>query len=100
PTDPPAVPLAPIEKLCTPICIPQYNGYGTRTHTVLVIPSSSSSSTSPSNSASSKFVEIDRYVLSPTIEWDGRNARIFGSEQVIESGIQFCEQRRDFEFDI
>ncbi|ORY29480.1 hypothetical protein BCR33DRAFT_577628 [Rhizoclosmatium globosum] len=100
PTDPPAVPLTPIEKLCTPICIPQYNGYGTRTHTVLVIPSSSSSSTSPSNSASSKFVEIDRYVLSPTIEWDGRNARIFGTEQVIESGIEFCEQRRDFEFEI
>ncbi|KAI9329625.1 NRDE protein-domain-containing protein [Obelidium mucronatum] len=89
PDTPPSTPQTPLERFLAPICIDQHNGYGTRTHTVLCI----------DEFWNAKMTEVDRYTLQDGVVWTGRESRIV-SESIVETGIDFSEQRRDFAFRI
>ncbi|KAJ3013124.1 UNVERIFIED_CONTAM: hypothetical protein HDU68_000866 [Siphonaria sp. JEL0065] len=89
PSTPPATPQTPLETMLMPICIDQHNGYGTRTHTVLVV----------DEEWNAQMTEVDRYVLEEGVVWTGRETRIV-SDCIVETGIDFSEQRRDFDFKI
>ncbi|KAJ3069412.1 hypothetical protein HDU98_007495 [Podochytrium sp. JEL0797] len=91
PTPPPPSPnCTSIDKFVLPICIDQFNAYGTRTHTVLVI----------NQQWQAKLVEIDRYLVDKSVAWGGRIASLFEepAEGKKKGTIQFSEQRKEFEF--
>ncbi|KAJ3301102.1 hypothetical protein HDU76_005841 [Blyttiomyces sp. JEL0837] len=81
-----------IERLCAPICIDQersLNGYGTRTHTIIII----------DRFDRVKFVEVDRYVSVPIFEGNGGGGK--GKEDTGRKyEFRFEEQRREFDFEL
>ncbi|KAI8619316.1 NRDE protein-domain-containing protein [Chytriomyces sp. MP71] len=94
---------SPMLKFLSPICIDQVGGYGTRTHTVVVVDSA----------WNAKMVEIDRYLVQENVSWEGKRILCIeddmnghdtdgesDSASLPGNGIEFCEQRRDFEFKI
>ncbi|KAJ3234270.1 hypothetical protein HDU81_001555, partial [Chytriomyces hyalinus] len=90
--------LSPFLQYVAPICLIHREGYGTRTHTVFVVDAC----------WNAKFVEVDRFEVDPSIEWNGKNVINFrekawseeGTEDTFEEGIKSLETRREFDFAI